>query len=485
MHVIDMIFFWAGARPHHPAIIQPDTVITYQGLADAIRSVCGRITELDLEREEPVAVSIENPAYQLVVTFALLRSGRIAAPIYRKLLPFLRPSGIKNVIYATEGSVQAGGKNIRFDQGWLAAGSMRKDQRPPDHRQSIINRHYPSLIFFSSGTTGAPRKHIYTSEALLERLSTTVLRENDDVSRALIMPGVSSSFGFNRACELFYGGRTTCFAPPDESSLVLISTYCIDGIFASPQQILGLGHFLGKGARYPLNSLKSVKIGGGLVSREFVRIVKGALCPKVTVVYGSTEAGVVTSSDSDTIGRAPGAVGYVLPWVELEIVDESENVLPAGEEGRIRCRTPVYLKNLAANHPQILKGSDKIWWYPGDLGHLTAEGLLCVAGRTGEVINQGGNKVSAAVLEEVLLACRGVKDAGVCGVANMGTIELWVAIVPKTTIIVSDLMAEIAANEKFNANIDQLLIVDVLPRGELGKIQRHELQQKLMRLKNL
>ena len=95
------------------------------------------------------------------------------------------------------------------------------------------------------------------------------------------MPGVSSSFGFNRACELFYGGRTTCFAPPDKSSLVLISTYCIDGIFASPQQILGLGHFLGKGARYPpLNSLKSVKIGGGLVSREFVRIVKGALLPQ-------------------------------------------------------------------------------------------------------------------------------------------------------------------------------------------------------------
>ena len=124
---------------------------------------------------------------------------------------------------------------------------------------------------------------------------------------------------------------------------------------------------------------------------------------------------------------------------------------------------------MPTNHPQILKGSDKIWWYPGDLGHLTAEGLLCVAGRTGEVINQGGNKVSAAVLEEVLLACRGVKDAGVCGVANMGTIELWVAIVPKTTIIVSDLMAEIAANEKFNANIDQLLIVDVLPRGELGE----------------
>ena len=36
MHVVDMVFFWARTEPHRPALIQPEMVTTYQGLADAI-----------------------------------------------------------------------------------------------------------------------------------------------------------------------------------------------------------------------------------------------------------------------------------------------------------------------------------------------------------------------------------------------------------------------------------------------------------------
>ena len=484
MHVVDMIFFWAKARPQYAAIIQSDAVITYKGMAQAIQSVSDRISQFNLEPDEPVAVSIENPAYQLLTTFALLRSGFVAAPVYGKLLPFLRPSGIKNVIYATAGLVLPGGRNIRFEDSWLAnINTPGVDVGPSDDQRTTD---YPNLIFFSSGTTGFPRKNVYTSDALVERLSTTLIRENDDISRPLIMPGVSSSFGFNRACELFYSGKTACFSPPGESSLVLISTYRIDGIFASPQQMRALVEWYGISnrdkKRYSLDSLKSVRIGGGLVTREFIWTARH-LCPKITIVYGSTEAGVIASVDANTILFTPGAVGYVLPWVELEIVDEGGNVLSPGEEGRIRCRTPVFLKNLAANHPEMLNEQTKAWWYPGDLGRVTADGLLCVAGRTGDVINQGGNKVSAAALEEALLSCTGVQDAGVCGiVGKSGTVELWVAIVAKPGSMPSDLALEIDSNEGFGAQIDKLLIVDAVPRNELGKVKRYELQQKLLSL---
>jgi acyl-coenzyme A synthetase/AMP-(fatty) acid ligase len=404
MHVVDMIFFWAKARPHHPAIIQSDTVITYKGLADAIRSVSERIMQFNLEPQEPVAVSIENPAYQLLVTFALLRSGFVVAPVFRKLLPFLRPSGIKNVIYTRGGLVQAGGRNIRFETSWLANANTPSVDIACNHQRTT---HYPNLIFFSrSATTGTPTKNVYTSAALMEHLSTTAIRQNDEISRLLIMPGVAFSFGFNCACEQFYGGKTACFSPL-EFSLVLISTYRIDGIFASPQILRGLGTlFSGHGSNgYHLDSLKSVRVGSqagrDLVSKNFVLFAKAFFCPKITIVFGSTEAGVLTSTDSNTIIRTPGAVGHVLPWVELEIVDEGGNVLPTGQEGRIRCRTPFFLKNLAANRPEMPNGESKVWWYSDILGSMTIDGLLCVAdranvtGRADDVINQGDRTVSA------------------------------------------------------------------------------------------
>ena len=50
MHVVDMVFFWAKAEPHRPALVQPEMVTTFQGLADAIELIGDRIDRLESER---------------------------------------------------------------------------------------------------------------------------------------------------------------------------------------------------------------------------------------------------------------------------------------------------------------------------------------------------------------------------------------------------------------------------------------------------
>lgn len=102
MHVSDMISFWARTRPHQPAIIQPDTIVTYRALDDAINSVAHRLGELKLDPNDAVAVAIENPAKQLAVAFGLLRSGFTTAPIFPGLMAHLRGAEINNVIYEGE-----------------------------------------------------------------------------------------------------------------------------------------------------------------------------------------------------------------------------------------------------------------------------------------------------------------------------------------------------------------------------------------------
>src|SRR5262245_22235899 len=133
MHILDTVFHWARFDPHRPAIILPDMITTFAGLADAIESISNRIDQLGLDQREPVAVSIVNPALSLAVMLALLRSGYSAAAANRGLIPYLQPNGIRNLIYDLEGLVARGGRNIRLDGSWLQSGSdpTRRHRRRP------------------------------------------------------------------------------------------------------------------------------------------------------------------------------------------------------------------------------------------------------------------------------------------------------------------------------------------------------------------
>jgi non-ribosomal peptide synthetase component E (peptide arylation enzyme) len=87
MHVIDMIFFWADMEPSRPAIMLPDRMLTYRGLADAIEAISSRITDRNLDKQAPIAVSIGNEAKFLATCFAALRLGFDVAPAMPSLFP--------------------------------------------------------------------------------------------------------------------------------------------------------------------------------------------------------------------------------------------------------------------------------------------------------------------------------------------------------------------------------------------------------------
>jgi acyl-coenzyme A synthetase/AMP-(fatty) acid ligase len=460
--------------PERPAIILPELVTTYAGLADAVDSISNRIDQLGLDPREPVATAIGNPALAVTVAFALMRAGFSVAPANRGLIKHLQPNGVRNLIYDVEGFVASGGRNIRFDNSWLPAPSTAATGRVYGRRPvGDVN-----TIFFTSGTTGLPKKFVQSRRALDEHVA---LRFTADATRqsVLIVPGVASTFGFNRTCEILHSGKTVCYAATPEAMLQLIALFRIDTVVASPQQALGLAALRELRPDLPVDSLQTIIMGGASIGREGVRRIRTTLCRSVINSYSSTEGGCAALAPFDLIEEVAGAVGFVAPWAEVEIVDHAGKAVPNGCDGIIRYRTPRFAGNVSPKGGAL---TDQ-WFYPGDKGHLTDDGILCVAGRTSDVINIGGVKVSARHIEEMLEGMEEVREAAACGVEDASGVErLWVAVVTNGAVNVDALKAKTQAHPDIGSNLSELFVVAELPRGELGKVQKPRLKELLLGL---
>ena len=473
MNVVDMVDFWGRSQGRHAAIIQPDLTLTYGQLIAAIDSAAEYFSRHDIGKSGPVAVAISNPAKMLVAVLGLFRAGVNVVPAHQAILEHLSSVGVTAMVGERNGIVLSTGTNILFDDGWLS--------RVPASKP-IARRKNPdvNVILFTSGTTGRPKSIVQTQAAWEQRIMYSKNTTFANFERALIVPGLTTSFGFNRACEVLYSGKTACFALFGEPTLWLVNNYDIDFMFASIQQALSLAEIQEKITRYNLKSLKAVRVGGSLITQEGVERIKRNLCRKVIVAYASSEAGMIAIANHDMIANIPNAVGFVSPEVDVEIVDQNGLPLPVGKEGFVRLRTPPFAAIHAAANPGQTRDATKVWYHPGDLGWLTEDSVLCIAGRSGDVINRGGVKLSSASLEEFLCSCEGVRDAGVCSVmGESGFEEAWVAVVFDSAIDLAAFRKTIETSDRFGRNIDKLFVVEAIPRAEAGKIQRNILKEML------
>jgi acyl-coenzyme A synthetase/AMP-(fatty) acid ligase len=471
MHIVDMVYYWARTIPCHPAIIRPDGVVTYGALAQSVETAADNLSRAIVDRDKPIAVAIDNAPAMLAACLGLMRAGFNVVPASKQLFEHLPQVGAKTLVYERGGATLDGGTNILFEDRWLSTGSDVSLGKAVLRGGGTGDVH---AIFFTSGTTGRPKPIVETRQAWEQRLLASNNAVFSPYERVLVIPGLASAYGHNRVLEALHVGKTVCFAPFGPRMLWLVNTYDIDLIIGSPQQALALADIQEKLTRYPLPSLKTVKIGGSVITRDGIERLKQHLCRNIVISYASTEAGTAAMAPYDAIAHIPGAVGYVVPGAEIEIVNHLGVLLPIGSEGFVRLRTPQFLKNASANG-----AAD--WFYPGDLGSLTEDGVLCITGRSGDVVNRGGTKLSSAEFESFLMACAGVKDAGIC--THMGAAgyeEVWAGVVLEPSIDLGAFRHHVDTNSQFGTNIDKLFVVESIPRNELGKIQPGLLKEMLL-----
>ncbi len=227
---------------------------------------------------------------------------------------------------------------------------------------------------------------------------------------------------------------------------------------------------------------------------RFIRSSSSALPPPVMArleevfgapvieAYGMTEASHQMASNPLPPGvRKPGSVG--LPTgIEIAIMNEDGRLLGAGERGEVVIRGPSvtagYDNNPAANAAAFTGG----WFRTGDQGYLDADGYLFLTGRLKEIINRGGEKISPREIDEVLLAHPAVAQALAFAVpdAKLGE-EVAAAVVLRPGAQATDVeLKEFAAGHLADFKVPRLvLIVEEIPKGPTGKLQRIGLAEKL------
>jgi oxalate---CoA ligase len=179
--------------------------------------------------------------------------------------------------------------------------------------------------------------------------------------------------------------------------------------------------------------------------------------------------------------RKPGSVGLGA-GVEVGIMDDEGELLPSPRPGEIVIKggnvTAGYENNPTANSSSFTNG----WFRTGDQGYLDPEGYLFLTGRLKEIINRGGEKVSPREVDEVLLEHPAVAQAVAFAVPHdrLGE-EVAAAVVLNEGASADEReLKEHCARSLADFKMPKsIVILQDIPKGPTGKVQRIGLAEKL------
>ncbi len=249
------------------------------------------------------------------------------------------------------------------------------------------------------------------------------------------------------------------------------------------------------------NPLKFIRSSSASLPSQVMTELAQAFNVPVIEAYGMTEAAHQMASNPLPPGeQKPGSVG--LPaGPEVEIMNQAGDILAQGEVGEIVIRgenvTAGYENNPKANAENFTNG----WFRTGDQGVKDSDGYIALTGRLKEIINRGGEKISPREVDEVLMDHELIEqcvtfavnhpklgeDVAAAVVLKDGAAEQFDVQQDVQRDVQQDAQQDIEQDIKAFASQrladfkvpGKILILDEIPKGATGKLQRIGLADKL------
>ncbi|HLH98621.1 MAG TPA: class I adenylate-forming enzyme family protein [Xanthobacteraceae bacterium] len=475
MDVISPILFHARHNPQALALCAPGVdLVTYGQLEKSVNNISRRARSLGLAAGHVVGVLLpKHPTIHAVLILGLARLGVITISVGPRKLPH---SLRLDAMVCDGPHPHANVRTIPFDPSWLAG-----DGRPPevDHApgDDDITR-----IILTSGTTGEPKAVALSHRMVFGRvLRYHALCGNVFPSRARVFCDVTlaTSFGYTIFIStLLKGGAFFTRGNTGENTLRALDFYNVDAFVVAPGS---LPELLAEHDKHrSQHTFDVILTGGSILSASLAERVASRMGSNLIAAYGSAETSLVASAPAHAVRNLPGAVGYVTPGMRVEIVDETDRPMPIGESGIVRIRGDY----MASGYYNDAESSARIfrdgWFYPGDVGALTLDGVFVVAGRQTAVLNLGGEKIAPEAIEELVAGFDPAAAAGAALVSAVdGVDQIWVAIESAKTIDLQRLREHCRKQLPTIFTPTRFVSVERLPRNAMGKLDRGELLRLL------
>ncbi|WP_439518765.1 malonate--CoA ligase [Hydrogenophaga sp.] len=205
--------------------------------------------------------------------------------------------------------------------------------------------------------------------------------------------------------------------------------------------------------------------------------------------YGMSETVMITSNPyaaDDRHGgqseRRGGTVGFVLPGIELRVVDDANQPLPAGEIGGIQVRGPNVFKGYWRMPEKTAEEFTADGFFKtGDVGRVDDRGYVSIVGRSKDLIISGGYNVYPAEIEACINEMPGVAESALVGVPHPDFGEVGVAVVtvkPGAEVKPDEVVASLKSRLANFKIPKRCFVVDELPRNTMGKVQKNVLREQ-------
>ena len=488
----------ASLRPEQPAIVGSNfRPLSYRKLQDHIGEVRARLRQAGFDSNARIVVAIADSA-QAALAITAVGASAVAVPLDPKLtaaevetcLAILRPNAVLVLrdadAVARKVAEQRGVPIIEAVFG--QSGEFSLQLIVPKAGSPLLlddpDPETPVFILHTSGTTAAPNLVPFSHRNLLA--VTNRLRTWFDLTptdRCLNVSPVYYSHALTTTIlpPLITGGSV---AFPANASKVDLSEW-FGGLkptwySAGPTLHLSvLEHARLRPDARTMHSLRFISSAGAPLAREVHEGMQSVLGVPVLEHYGSSETAQLATNLPPPGPSKPGTCG--IPWPDtIIIVGEDGRRLPPGERGEILVTGPTVMSGYL-NAPDLNRSAFVDGWYrTGDIGSLDEDGFLTLHGRRKELINRGSEKIAPLEIDQALMCHPDVEQAAAYGVPHprLGE-DVAAAVVLRpgakvTPIELREFISQRLAAFKVPRRIS---IVDQLPKGITGKVQRKRLSE--------
>ena len=496
-------------HPCRVALISGTERFSYRQLWKRVKFATSLLDSVIAQRERSIAICLGQATSSVTWLLAVMRSGRVAIVPPQdgaQALPLLlQELSTSHVI--TSAALASSWSDVREA---IALGDdvvlLRIGSPQPSTPKWLLSD--SALVLFTSGTSGTPKAVLHSHQSLLfsasrlhelqhefwsgsvpkvaVRVAQVVNTHRLGLIRAargqtwMTDLSLSTIAGFTVLVQALFSGHTfvLCVRHAPRELFQQIQNHRVS-VFATVPAVVRALVNSGCDSDYDLSSLLMLGVGGGFMAPELVATARKRFRCEVAIGYGSTElgGGVLVTRPYDSLDVRMSTVGRPFPGVEVGIRDERGRECSPGVTGELWCKTPGRMVRYVGVEPQASSdGSDGSWFKTGDIAISGLNGMVCIVGRSDDMIIRGGRKIAPSEIESRLMASGYLSDAAVAGVRDTSgedAIHAWVVPVSDATFSKEALRSQVGSSAPAWLVPQYIHVMTELPKAQDGEVRRH------------